>query len=195
MIARLAAHPHLVGVRPMVQDLADDDWLLDPAFAPVFRALAGHRLVFDALVLPRHLPRVAHIVERHPQLAVVVDHAAKPPIREGARGLDPWRHDLAALASAPNVMCKLSGLVTEAASDWTREELSPYIEHVLDVFTPRRIVWGSDWPVVELGGGYDRWRAATLALLAGVAADDRAAILGGNAARIYLARDAVAATH
>ena len=195
MIARLAAHPRLVGVRPMVQDIADDDWLLDPAFAPVFRALAGHRLVFDALVLPRHLPRVARIVERHPQLAVVIDHAAKPPIREGARGLDPWRHDLAALAGAPNVMCKLSGLVTEAASDWTLEALSPYVEHVLDVFSPRAIVWGSDWPVVELGGGYDRWRAATLALLAGVAADDRDAILGGNAARIYLARDAVAATH
>jgi L-fuconolactonase len=179
----------------MVQDIADDDWLLDPAFAPVFRALAGHRLVFDALVLPRHLPRLARIVERHPQLAVVIDHAAKPPIRDGARGLDPWRRDLGALAGAPNVMCKLSGLVTEAASDWTPEVLSPYIEHVLDVFTPRAIVWGSDWPVVELGGGYDRWRAATFALLAGVAADDRAAILGGNASRIYLARDAAAATH
>jgi L-fuconolactonase len=190
-IARLATHPRLVGVRPMVQDIADDDWLLDPAFAPVFRALADHRLVFDALVLPRHLPRVARIVERHPHLAVVIDHAGKPPIRDGIRGLDPWRHDLAVLAGAPNVTCKLSGLVTEAASAWTPDHLSPYVGRVLEAFAPRAIVWGSDWPVVEIGGGYDRWREATLALLAGVAAQDRAAILGGNAARVYLARNAV----
>jgi L-fuconolactonase len=189
VIDRLAADPLLVGLRPMVQDIADDDWLAAPALAPAFDAMVTHRLVFDALVLPRHLPRLAKVVARHPALAVVIDHAAKPPIRDGARGLDPWRGALAALAAAPSVACKLSGLVTEAAPDWNVDTLRPFIAQVLDAFSPSRVLWGSDWPVVGLAGGYDRWRAATLALLADLAAPERAAILGGNAARTYLSRD------
>jgi L-fuconolactonase len=188
VIARLAADPLLVGLRPMVQDIADDDWLAAPALAPAFDAMVTHGLVFDALVLPRHLPRLARVVDKHPSLAVVIDHAAKPSIRDGLRGLTPWRGALAALAGAPGVACKLSGLVTEAASDWTVDALRPFAAHVLDVFTPARVLWGSDWPVVELGGGYDRWRAATHALLDGVSAGERAAVLGGNAARTYLGR-------
>jgi L-fuconolactonase len=189
VIDRLAADPLLVGLRPMVQDIADDDWLAAPALAPAFEAMVAHRLVLDALVLPRHLTRLACVVARHPALAVVIDHAAKPPVREGARGLDPWRGALAGLAGAPSVACKLSGLVTEAAPDWEVDTLRPYVAHVLDAFAPARVLWGSDWPVVGLAGGYDRWRAATLALIAHLAAPDRAAILGGNAARIYLSRD------
>jgi L-fuconolactonase len=189
VIDRLAADPLLVGLRPMVQDIADDDWLAAPALAPAFDAMVTHRLVFDALVLPRHLPRLAKVVTRHPALAVVIDHAAKPSIRDGARGLDPWRGALADLAAAPSVACKLSGLVTEAAPDWNVDTLRPFIAHVLDAFSPSRVLWGSDWPVVVLAGGYDRWRAATLALLADLAAPERAAILGSNAARTYLLRD------
>jgi L-fuconolactonase len=188
VIARLAADPLLVGLRPMVQDIADDDWLADRALAPAFDAMVAHGLVFDALVLPRHLPRLARVVERHPSLAVVVDHAAKPPIRDGARGLEPWRGALATLARAPQVACKLSGLVTEAAPGWDVDALRPFVAQVLEAFSPSRVLWGSDWPVVELAGGYDRWRAATATLVAGLAAPDRAALLGGNAARTYLAR-------
>ncbi len=188
VIARLAEDPLLVGLRPMVQDIANDDWLIDIALAPAFRAIVAHRLVFDALLLPRHLARLARLVDRHPDLHVVIDHAAKPPIRGAASDLKAWRSDLAALAGSPTVSCKLSGLVTEASHDWTVATLRPYAEHVIGTFAPRRVIWGSDWPVVELAGGYDRWHEAAQALTAHLDAAQRADIFGGNAARTYLAR-------
>jgi len=184
-IALLAADPLLVGLRPMVQDIDDDDWLLRPSLASAFRAMIAHDLVFDALVRPRHLPRLAKVIDRHPDLSVVVDHAAKPPIGEGR--LDPWRANLAVVARTPHACCKLSGLVTEARSDWTPDHLRPYTDHVLAIFGAARVLWGSDWPVVNLAGGYDCWRAATTDLLQGIDAGGRAAILGGNAVRVYFA--------
>lgn len=185
-IARLAADPLLVGLRPMVQDIPDDDWLVRPDLGPAFRALAAHGLVLDALVFPRHLSRLLVVLDRHPDLPVVVDHGAKPAIAE--RRLDPWRADMAAVAARPGTVCKLSGLVTEARPDWTVESLRPYVDHLLAVFGPARLLWGSDWPVVNLAGGYDRWREASLALLAGLSEAERAAVLGGTAARVYLGR-------
>jgi len=185
-IARLVADPLLVGLRPMVQDIPDDDWLLRPDLVPAFEALVRHNLVFDALVLPRHLPRLLAVVRRHPDLQVVIDHLAKPPVRE--RRFEPWASDLAALAARPNVVAKLSGLVTEASDDWTRDNLKPYVDHALACFSAHRLLWGSDWPVVDLAGGYDPWRAASDALLAGLAEGERAAIFGGSAARVYLSR-------
>lgn len=184
VIARLSANRLLVGLRPMVQDIADDDWLLRPALDRAFRAMVRHRLVFDALVLPRHLTRLIKVVEHHPDLSVVVDHLAKPDVAGGS--LDPWRDDMAALGQYPQVFCKLSGMVTEASANWSVADLLPYAQHVLKVFGPQRIVWGSDWPVVDLGGGYDAWRAATLEILREVSSSDRDAILGGNAVRLYL---------
>jgi len=185
-IARLAADPLLVGLRPMVQNISDDDWLLRPDLVPAFEALVRHNLVFDALVLPRHLPRLLAVVRRHPDLQVVIDHLAKPPIRK--RRFEPWASDLAALAARPNVVAKLSGLVTEASADWTSDDLKPYVDHALACFSPHRLLWGSDWPVVDLAGGYDPWREASDALLADLAEGERAAIFGGNAARIYLSK-------
>jgi L-fuconolactonase len=185
-IAKLAADPLLVGLRPMVQDIADDDWLLRPAIAPALDAMVAHTLVLDALVLPRHLPRLRTLVARHPDLAIVVDHGAKPLIRQ--RLLEPWATDLAAIAAAPHVMCKLSGLVTEAAADWQASDIAPYAQHILSAFGPRRVLFGSDWPVVNLGGSYDRWREAALSFVQTFDATDRAAILGGNAQRLYLGR-------
>lgn len=185
-VARLAADPRLVGLRPMVQDIADDDWLLRPSHAPVFEAIVAHGLVFDALVLPRHLPRLARVLERHPRLVVVVDHGAKPGIRAGE--IDRWRADMATIAAHPRVHCKLSGLVTEASPGAGLDVLAPYIDTLLGLFGPARLLWGSDWPVVELAGGYDRWRAMALAALATLAPDARAEVLGGTAARVYLTR-------
>jgi L-fuconolactonase len=186
VIARLCENPLLVGLRPMVQDIPDDDWLLRPELAPAFQAMIAHGLVFDALVLPRHLSRLKMLLERFPALAVVVDHAAKPQIRE--RLLDPWRADLKAIAAHPRACCKLSGLATEARSGWRTGDLAPYVEHVLASFGPERVLWGSDWPVLERNGTYDGWRAATGELLACLRDIDRDAILGGNAMRVYLAR-------
>lgn len=188
VIARLAANPLLVGLRPMVQDIANDNWLIDTTLAPAFRAIIAHKLVFDALVLPRHLSRLARVVDRHPDLHVVIDHAAKPPIRSAAADLQAWRSDLAVLADGPMVCCKLSGLVTEASRDWTVTTLRPYAEHVIGTFAPCRVIWGSDWPVVELAGGYDRWHDAAQALTADLDAAQQADIFGGNAARTYLTR-------
>jgi len=186
VVARLAANPRLVGLRPMVQDIADDDWLARPSLAPVFEAMVPHGLVFDALVLPRHLPRLARVLERHPALAVVVDHGAKPRIRNGE--IDGWRADLALVAAHPQAYCKLSGLVTEAPPNAGPDVLAPYVDTLLELFGAERLLWGSDWPVVELAGGYDRWRRTSLAALAGLAAAERAAVLGGTAERLYLAR-------
>jgi L-fuconolactonase len=186
-VAALARDRKLVGLRPMVQDIGDDDWLLRPSHAPVFDAIVAHRLVFDALVLPRHLPRLARVIERHPALRVVVDHGAKPRIRE--REVEPWRADLAALAAHPGVACKLSGLLTEARPDDDAAAIAPWAEVILDLFGTKRILWGSDWPVVDLAGGYDRWRAVTLDLLASLSSAERDAVLGGNATRVYGVRD------
>jgi L-fuconolactonase len=178
-IGELAKDKLLVGLRPMVQDLADDDWLAAPKLAPAFKALEANGLVFDALVLPRHLPRLLVVAERHPGLSIVVDHGAKPFIKD--KRLDPWRADMAALAARPNIVCKLSGLVTEAAAEWIPGDLAPYVLHLIDVFGPDRLLWGSDWPVVDLAGGYDRWFAAAQSF-----AGAHDAIFGANAARIYL---------
>lgn len=183
-IERLAASSLIVGFRPMVQDIPDDDWLLRPDLTVAFRTLVEQRLVFDALVLPRHLSRALVVADRYPDLPIVIDHGAKPFIREGL--LDPWRADMAALAARPNVVCKLSGLVTEARADWSVDDLRPYVDHLLTVFGPERLLWGSDWPVVNLAGGYDRWRDTTRELIASLSDEEKAAILGGNAARIYL---------
>src|ERR1700730_1216442 len=104
----MAAQKHLVGLRPMVQDIADDDWLLRPTLAPLLRAMARSGLVFDALVKPRHLPRLAPVVDRHPELPFVLDHCGKPQLATGE--IEAWKHDITRLAERPNIVCKLSGL-------------------------------------------------------------------------------------
>ena len=188
-IDRLAENQLLVGLRPMVQDITDDDWLLRADLAPALLAMIDHDLVFDALVLPRHLIRLARMVERFPSLRVVIDHGAKPPIKTGHLKSGPaksWRSDLAILAANPNIRCKLSGLVTEAVAAWVDDDVKPYARALLELFGADRLVWGSDWPVVNLAGGYDRWRALTLDILARLDDKERAAVLGGNAADLYL---------
>lgn len=185
-IDALAARTLLVGLRPMIQDIADDDWLLGPHLAPQLAAMAARDLVFDALVLPRHLPRLLHVVSRHPQLQFVLDHFGKPRLATG--DIADWQRDIASLAEQPNVVCKLSGLVTEAARNWQVADLRQAVDHVLACFGPQRMVWGSDWPVVNLAGGYEKWLAAAETLVADLSADERAAIFGGNAARVYLTK-------
>ncbi len=183
-IAALAGDPLLVGLRPMVQDEADDDWLLRPALRPAFDAMIAHGLVFDALVLPRHLPRLARVLERHPDLAVVVDHGAKPRIRDGE--IATWARAIAAIAAHPQASCKVSGLVTEAPAGAGLDTLRPYIAALVEHFGPQRLIWGSDWPVVDLAGGYERWHALAQDALSDLDAAARAAVFGGNAARVYL---------
>ncbi len=184
-IEALARQPLLVGLRPMVQDIADDDWLLRPALAPVLTAMAQHGLVFDALVVPRHLPRLLQVVDRHPDLTFVLDHCGKPALASGE--LEAWKGAIAQLAERGNIVCKFSGLVTEARPDWQLADLRGAVDHVLACFGPWRLLWGSDWPVVNLAGGYAKWLVAAESLLADLSPDERASAFGGAAARIYLA--------
>src|SRR5438309_6686839 len=183
-IEALAGRKLLVGLRPMVQDIPDDDWLLRPALAPLLAAMARNGLVFDALVLPRHRPRLLRLVDDHPNMQFVLDHCAKPRLATGE--IADWHGDIALLAERPNIVCKLSGLVTEAAVGWQITDLRKAVDYVVACFGTHRLLWGSDWPVVNLAGGYEKWFAAAEALLADLSADEKAAIFGDNAARIYL---------
>lgn len=185
-IAALAADPLLVGLRPMVQDIADESWLARPELAPAFEAMIAHGLVFDALLKPEHIPAALSMLARYPRLAVVIDHAAKPDLVSG--DLAAWREGITALAAHPDTLCKLSGLVTEAARDWTIETLRPVVEHLLVSFGPERLIFGSDWPVVTLRADYSRWFETATALLSGCSESERDAMFGGNAARVYLSR-------
>ncbi len=186
-IERLAAHPALVGLRPMIQDIDDPDWITREALIPAFEAVQQHDLTFDALTLPVHLAPLYELLARQPKLRVIIDHGSKPLIRDGA--LFGWAEDIAALARDTQAWCKLSGLVTEAASDWSIEDLRPYVDHLLDTFGPSRLIWGSDWPVCTLASSYQRWVDTTEMLLSALSEIERNAVLGGNAARAYNLRD------
>ncbi len=182
-LERLAAHPKLVGIRPMLQDIADSEWVLRDAVVERLRLLPSLGKTFDALVQPRHLRVLLRLVERLPELAIVIDHFAKPDI--AARAFTPWAEEMRALAGVPTMRVKLSGLVTEAAAAWTAEDLKPYVAHVLEHFGPERVMWGSDWPVVLLRASYERWFETAQALVAELAPDGADAIFGATAARFY----------
>lgn len=179
----LAENPILRGLRPMIQDIPDLDWMLGEDLARVLRRLVAKKLSFDALVTPRHLPNLRTLLERHPDLAVVIDHAAKPDI--AADGFEGWATNIAAIAKESGAFCKLSGLVTEAGEGWNTEKLRPFVDHLLECFGPDRLMWGSDWPVVTLAAEFGEWRSASLELLSGVGTSGFSAILGGTAERFY----------
>ncbi|HUB44593.1 MAG TPA: amidohydrolase family protein [Acetobacteraceae bacterium] len=182
-VARLARMPLLKGLRPMLQDIAETGWILRPEVQPGLIEMAARGLVFDALIQPRHLPVVLELARWHPRLRIVIDHGAKPDIAGG--GFQAWADGIARVARESAAVCKLSGLVTEAAVGWTVADVQPYVAHLLDVFGPQRLLWGSDWPVVDLAGGYTRWREATMELLGELTEADRDAVLGGTAAEVY----------
>lgn len=183
VLAGLAANPLLKSLRPMLQDLPDPSWIARPDVQPALAQLPRLGLRLDALVTARELKPLLAVVERHPDLAVVVDHCAKPDIAHGR--WQPWADDLAAIARHTAACCKLSGLVTEAGPGWTVDGLRRYVAHVLDAFGTERVIWGSDWPVLTLAASYPDWIAASDALLAGATHAEREAVFGGNARRFY----------
>jgi L-fuconolactonase len=186
-ITALAKNPLLKGVRPMIHDIADARWMLGERLMPALRHVTNVGLRFDALVRPVHLPFLIEFVARNYELPVVIDHAAKPDIarwRPGDAAFAQWRANLGRLA-AMGCYCKLSGLATEAAGGWLPDHLRPYVDTLVELFGAGRLMWGSDWPVVGLAGGYDRWREATLELIADFDPATQASILGGAAAEFY----------
>lgn len=179
-IAVLAAHPKLKALRPMLQDIADPDWILRPHLEPALQAMRECNLAFDALIKPVHLPRILALAQRYPSLRIVVDHGAKPDIAQGQ--WQDWADGLARLAMAPLVVCKLSGLWTEASPGAASDMLTRYMRHILDCFGADRVMWGSDWPVLERAGRYADWHACVLARLA---PDQRADVTDTTARRVY----------
>lgn len=178
-ISTMAQHPKLKGLRPMLQDSADDNWIADPALDPAVNAMVDHGLTFDALVLPRHLRPLLTFARRHPALPIVIDHGAKPLIAEGK--FSDWRRDMAALAALPNLHCKLSGLLTEAGEQ-RPQAIRPYAETILELFGPQRVIWGSDWPVLRLASDYEGWLQQCRQI---VPPEHHAAVFGQNALTFY----------
>ena len=179
-LERFAKHPKLVGVRHIVQGEPDDRFLLRPDFGGGIALLEGFGHAYDILVYPRHLPVAAEFVRRFPRQRFVLDHLAKPGIARGE--IRAWSQGLRGLAAAPNVLAKLSGLVTEADwKRWTPEEMRPYLDVAFECFGPARLMVGSDWPVCTLAAGYEQTMALVARYLEGRPAAERDAVLGGNA--------------
>jgi L-fuconolactonase len=183
-LERFAAHPRLVGVRHVVQDEPDDDFMLRPEFRRGIAQLRQFGLTYDLLIFPRHLPNAARLVEEFPDQPFVLDHIAKPAIAGAA--ISPWCDDLRRLAHFPNVYCKLSGMVTEAKwHAWQPDDLRPYLDVVVDAFGTGRLMIGSDWPVCTLSASYASTMQLVMEHLQQLSAAEQSEIFGETCARFY----------
>lgn len=174
---------HLVGIRHQVQGEADPQWLLRRDVTSGLRAVAAAGLVYDLLVTEAQLPAAVEAVRRHPDLRFVLDHGGKPLIAAGE--VEPWRSNVTALSEQPNVTVKLSGLLTEASADWSVDDIRPYVDHLVEAFGPTRTMFGSDWPVSTLRGGYEDVVAVTEELTAQLSPDERSAVFATTALSSY----------
>jgi L-fuconolactonase len=183
-LAGFTAHPRFKGVRHLVESEPADDWLAQPAVLANLGKLARHDVAFDLLVHTRHLRFATALAKRCPDLRLVVDHLAKPPIARGE--IDEWSRGLKELAACQNVWCKLSGLVTEAKwTSWQVEDLQPYVDRALEYFGPQRMMFGSDWPVCLLAASYDQVLNAAQALVSDLSDANKRRIFAGNALEFY----------
>lgn len=183
-LRELPGGERLVGIRHQVQGEADPEWLLRPDVQRGLRAVAEAGLVYDLVVLAEQLPAAAKAAALLPDLVFVLDHLGKPPIAAGT--LRPWADDVRALATLPNAVCKLSGMVTEADWDsWTTAALAPYAATVLEAFGPDRLMFGSDWPVSRLAASYAEVVDAARTLTDGLAPAERDAVFSATARRVY----------
>ena len=179
-----AGGERLVGIRHQVHDEPDPDWLLRPDVRNGLEAVEGAGLVYDLLVRSRELPAAFETARAMPGLRFVVDHLAKPSVRE--RAMSPWSERLGLFSPLSNVACKLSGLVTEADWEaWSTADLAPYVDRALEVFGPDRLLFGSDWPVSLLAAPYDRVVDTARALIAGLSTAEQGAVMGGTAVGVY----------
>jgi L-fuconolactonase len=182
---RYMQHPRFRGIRHLIHDEADPDWVVQERVVEGLRVLAERGAIFEVVaVFPNHLKHVPALAERVPNLTMIVDHLAKPPIKDGQ--MEPWASQLAAAARYPNVYAKVSGLNTAAdPATWSATDLRPYIDVAIEHFGADRLMFGSDWPVCVLAGDYATvWRETNRAL-EGRTPQEREAILGGTAARVY----------
>jgi L-fuconolactonase len=186
-IQRLAANPYFKGIRPMLQDIKDRDWILQAKFDVCFKTLIELGLTFDALVLPEHLSNLLILAERYPQLPIVIDHGAKPKIALGIEHADNqlWCRQMRQLAGKQNVFCKLSGLLTEAGDSVSFDTIQPFMQHLLACFGPQKLMWGSDWPVINLVSQYQQWQAMSTEFLTVLSEQDQQATWATTAQSFY----------
>jgi L-fuconolactonase len=183
-LERLAAHPRFCGVRHVAQDEPDDQFLARPEFVAGVARLARYELTYDLLIYPRQLPAALELVRQLPEQPFVLDHLAKPDLRHGT--LSPWREQIRELARHPHVLCKVSGLVTEADHQhWQPAQFQPFLDVVFEAFGPRRLMYGSDWPVCLLAASYAEAEGLVRDYARGLDATDSAAFWGGNCADFY----------
>jgi len=186
-LAVVASHPKFRGVRHVVQDEPEDDFMLRPAFQRGIARLKQFGLCYDILIYPKQLPATLKLVQTFPEQPFVLDHIAKPLIRDGV--ISPWREQILELASFANVSCKVSGLVTEANhTQWQSAEFRPYLEVVFEGFGAKRLMFGSDWPVCLLAGSYEQVFLLVEDFVKRQARWDdtaQAAFFGGNCAQFY----------
>jgi L-fuconolactonase len=183
-LARLSRRPKFRGVRHLVQDEPDDRFLMRKVFVDGIGRLAEFGLTYDLLLFPRHLPVACELVRLFPEQPFVLDHIAKPPIKEHT--LEPWATDIRRLASFPNVSCKISGMVTEADwKGWKPSDFRPYLDVVFECFGTKRLMVGSDWPVCTLAASYSQVMQIAAEYIASLSPDEQAAVWGGNAKAFY----------
>ncbi|MGH9614419.1 MAG: amidohydrolase family protein, partial [Bryobacteraceae bacterium] len=184
ILAPMAGHGKLKAIRHVLQGEADEAYMLREDFNRGIRALRQFGLAYDILIFERHLPQTIQFVDRHAEQIFIVDHIAKPRIREQV--LSPWRENIRELAKRRHVYCKISGMVTEADfKTWTEQDLRPYLETVLEAFGPKRLMFGSDWPVCLVASGYRTWFELVSRFLASCTAVERDEVLGGTAIEAY----------
>ena len=184
LLSELSKDCRFVGVRHLINVEPDPDWIVRTEVLDGLRVIAAHGLVFDFVgISPHHLAHVPRLAERVADLRIVIDHLGKPPIVAGP--FEPWASLLRQAAEAPNVFAKISGLDAGGPGRWSAADLRPWVEHALEVFGPARLMFGSDWPVSILRGGYQTVWRETCAVLAPLAVADRNRTLGGTAVEIY----------
>lgn len=180
-LERWAKHAKFAGVRPMIQDIPDPEWMHRPDVAWSYDALNDLDLCFDALGHPIHIAPFLRLFEKYPDMRVVINHCLKPRIRDN--DFDDWAAGMSRLAAETGAYCKLSGLVNQASTNWTPDELKPYADLILEAFGPDRTMFGSDWPVSTLASEYGQWLSAAESFVPD--ADARQKVFGGTAAKFY----------
>ena len=181
---RFARDTKFKGVRHVLHDEANDYYIRRDDFNRGVGLLKRLGLAYDILIFERHLPQTVEFVDRHPEQVFILDHIGKPRIKEGTSS--PWREAITELARRENVYCKVSGMATEANwNDWTKEQLRPYFDVILSAFGPRRLMFGSDWPVLTLAGSYSRWVDTFRSFIADLSVDEQDEICSGTVRRAY----------
>jgi L-fuconolactonase len=182
-LEELVKHSKFKGIRPMIQDIKDKNWMLKPELEHALKKVEALGLCFDALVKPPHLEALQEFVVRYPTLKIVIDHGAKPNIT--GEEFSDWAVAMKKLSEADNVYCKISGLLTEAKQGARAEDLNLWVNHLVDCFGADRLMWGSDWPVLKLANDYENWSNMAEEMLSDLSEHDKACIFGNTAYAFY----------